>query len=146
MQIMTYCLPENITDCGLQPTAGAAKPDFGEANNLLRAEMRTDVGALSLNRHYGEGERTRLSEEFWIRFDTVGYILLPSSPSNLPFIVGSPTQTKARMGPVDSSLLACVSGAIGGYPDVRITSPTVPKTPEVVHKVSVRVSYDSSQL
>ena len=82
---MTYCLPENITDCGPQPTAGAAKPDFEEANNLLRAEMRTDVGALSLNRHYGEGERTRLSEEFGIGFDTVGYILLPPSPTNLPF-------------------------------------------------------------
>ena len=50
------------------------------------------------------------------------------------------------MGPVDSSLLAYVGGAVGGYPDVRIVSPPVPKAIEVVHKVSVRVSYDSSQL
>ena len=48
--------------------------------------------------------------------------------------------SEVKMGPVDSSLLACV------YPDVRIVAPSIPKTPEVVHKVSVRVSYDSSQL
>ena len=83
---MTYCLPENITDSGPQPTAGTAKPDFEEANNLLRAEMRT-AAARSLNRHYDEGERTRLSEEFGIGFDTVGYTSLPPSPSNLSFKV-----------------------------------------------------------
>ena len=58
------------------------------------------------------------------------------------------------MGPVDSSLIALVGGgggafAAAGYPDVQIVSPPtirIPKDPEVVHKVSVRVSYDSSQL
>ena len=55
--------------------------------------------------------------------------------------------SEVKMGPVDSSLLACVGGvAVGVYPDVRIVAPSIPKTPEVVHKVSVRVSYDSSQL